>query len=388
MIGLLAKIFIADKDNLSKSEARSRYGALCGGVGIALNLFLFAIKIAAGFISDSVAIIADAVNNLGDAGSNIIMLVGFNMSSKEPDPEHPFGHGRIEYVTGLIVSLLIILMGVELVKSSVDKIINPRPVEVSMLVLAILIISVLVKLYMYIYNISMSKKLTSATFKAVAKDSLTDAASTFAVMLSMLVMNFTELNVDGLLGLIVSGFVLYTGITSAMDTISPLLGTKADPGYVRKIEEYVLSYDMIVGMHDLVIHDYGPGRVMLSLHAEVPADKNIIEVHDVIDIIERNLRDKLGCHAVIHMDPIVVGDPEVDMMKERCLAIAKSVDVSLAIHDFRMVKGPTHTNLIFDVLAPYAQMSEKEIKTAIADKVSQMEDGNYFAVIEVDRPFI
>lgn len=388
MIDFLASKIYKKIDDMGASEKRVKYGMLCGAVGIGFNILLFCMKMIVGIISGAVSIIADAVNNLGDAGSSIVMLVGFKMSGKKPDSEHPFGHGRIEYVTGLIVSLLIIVMGVELVKSSVGKIINPVTSDFSAITIVILVISVLVKLYMYHYNMSISKKLDSSTMKATALDSVVDSISTTVVLFAALMGYYAHINVDGWCGLLVSIFILYTGFESAKDTIDPLLGSRPDPEYVEAIEKYVMSFDGIVGMHDLVVHDYGPGRVMISFHAEIPADADILEAHDTIDNIERNLNTKLGCHSVIHMDPIVVNDEKNDRMKRLCTLIAKSVDESLTIHDFRMVTGPTHTNLVFDVLVPYTvNMSEDEVICAISNKVMDL-PGNHFAVIDVDRPLV
>jgi len=388
MIDFLASKIFKGEEDLSNSEKRVKYGMLCGGVGIGFNILLFCMKLIIGIISGAVSIIADAINNLGDAGSSIIMLVGFKMSGKKPDPEHPFGHGRIEYITGLIVSMLIILMGFELVISSVEKIIHPEQSAFSVNAIVILVISILIKLYMYRYNMQVSKEFDSATMKATALDSVVDAISTTVVLFAALMGYYAKINIDGWCGLLVSLFILYTGFESAKDTIDPLLGSKPDPEYVKAIEKYVSTFDGIVGMHDLVIHDYGPGRMMISFHAEVPADGDIIEVHDTIDNIEKVLNEKLNCHSVIHMDPIVVNDEKNDRMKRLCNLIVKSVDESLMIHDFRMVTGPTHTNLVFDVVLPYTlDMTEEELIKAVCEKVEQL-PGNHFAVVNVDRPMV
>lgn len=388
MIELLAKKMIPNYEEVKNSSVRQAYGVLCGAVGIVFNIVLFIIKIIAGIISGSVAITADAINNLSDAGSSIIMMVGFKMSGHKPDPEHPFGHGRIEYVTGLVVSMLIILMGVELIKSSIAKIINPGEVVYSPIVLGILIISILVKLYMYYYNKKTSEKINSAAMNATAMDSLSDSISTATVLLAMFLTYVLGVKVDGWCGLLVSGFILYSGISSAKDTLDPLLGNKPSAEYVDAIEKFVTSYDEILGVHDLIVHDYGPGRVMISLHAEVPCTGDLLEIHDTIDNIERRLNEVLGCQSVIHMDPVVVNDEVTDRMKRLCMLIAKSVDESFSIHDFRMVKGPTHTNLIFDVVAPYdVKLTEDDIKEQICRKVSEL-PGNHFAVVQVDRPYV
>lgn len=387
MIGILAKMFIKDYANTSNARVRHAYGVLCGAAGVFFNILLFSIKLVAGYISGSVAIVADAFNNLSDAGSSIVTMVGFKMAGQKPDPEHPFGHGRIEYVTGLIISMLIILMGFELVKSSVEKIIHPENVLLTPAVAAILLISIIVKLYMYFYNNGTGEKISSAAMKAVALDSFTDSIATLVVLACALISHYTGLMIDGWCGLAVSAFVLYAGFSAAKDTIDPLLGSKPSKEYVEAIEKFVTSYDDVIGIHDLVIHDYGPGRTMISLHAEVPANRNIIDVHDTIDNIERRINATLGCSCVIHMDPVVVNDEATERMKRLCMLIAKSVDESFTIHDFRMVKGPSHTNLIFDVVAPFdCKLSEEEIRNTICAKIESL-PGNHFGVVDIDRPY-
>jgi len=388
MIKLLARFFIKDYRNTGEANVRHAYGVLCGAVGVFFNIVLFGLKFTAGFLSGSVSITADAFNNLSDAGSSIVTMVGFKMASQKPDPEHPFGHGRIEYVTGLVVSMIIILMGFELLKSSFDKIMHPAMPSLTPLVAGILVLSILVKLYMYFYNKKTGDMLNSAAMRATAMDSFTDSIATLAVLACALIGYYTGFYLDGWCGLVVSAFVLYAGITSAKDTIDPLLGSVPSKEYVAAIEKFVTSYDEVIGIHDLVVHDYGPGRVMISLHAEVRADRDILDVHDTIDNIERRINEKLGCSCVIHMDPVVTDDEATDRMKRLCALIAKSVDERFTIHDFRMVKGPSHTNLIFDVVAPYdCKISENEIKNTICAKIESL-PGNHFAVITVDRPYV
>ncbi|MCR5688191.1 MAG: cation diffusion facilitator family transporter [Lachnospiraceae bacterium] len=388
MIRLLAAIFIKDRDNTSDLRVRHKYGVLCGAFGIFLNIVLFGIKLAAGLISGSVSIVADAVNNLSDAGSSAVSMIGFKMAGQKPDPEHPFGHGRIEYVTAFAVSMIIILMGVELLKSSFEKIRDPQMPEFTPVIAGILIVSIIVKLYMYYYNTRLGKALSSGAMKATALDSFTDSVATLVVLASSLISYYTGAAIDGWCGLAVSLFVLYAGISSAKDTMDPLLGSKPSKEYVEAIEKFVMSYDDVIGIHDLVVHDYGPGRTMISLHAEVGADRNILDVHDTIDNIERRINEKLGCSCVIHMDPVVRGDAATDRMRRLCQLIAKSVDERFTIHDFRMVKGPSHTNLIFDVVAPFdCRLSEEEIINTISAKIESL-PGSHYAVIEVDRPYV
>lgn len=388
MVGLLAKKFIKDYDNYSSGEVRQQYGVLSGAVGIGLNILLFIVKLTAGFLSGSVAITADAINNLGDAGSSILMMVGFKLAGRKPDPEHPFGHGRVEYVTGLVVSILIVIMGFELFTSSIDKIIHPQELTVSAIVVAILIVSVGVKFYMYYYNKVLAKKLGSQTLNATSKDSVSDAVSTTVVLAAMLFTYFTGIMIDGWCGLLVACFILYTGINSVKDTLDPLLGTRPDPEYVKTIENFVKSFDGILGVHDMVVHDYGPGRVMISLHAEVSAECDIVDIHDTIDVIEHKLNQTLGCYSVIHMDPIVVNDEVTNRMKRFTELVVKSIDERFTMHDFRMVKGATHTNLIFDVVAPYdCDLSPEEIKKIINDILSTLPE-RLIAVVTIDRPMV
>ncbi len=387
MIGFLSKIFIKDKDNFSSPVVRRAYGTLCGAVGIVLNIVLFIIKLLAGTIANSIAITADAFNNLSDAGSSIITLVGFKLSGKKPEPEHPFGHGRFEYITGLIVAFIIILMGFELGTSSVEKIINPEPVSFSLVPFIILVVSIGVKLYMSFYNKNVGKKINSSALNATATDSLSDSIATFAVLVSTLISHFFKINIDGYTGVVVALFILFAGYNAAKDTISPLLGQSPDPEFVKEIEEIVMSHSIAVGIHDLIVHDYGPGRQIISLHVEVPGNVDIFEAHDEIDLIERVLQEKLNCMATIHMDPVVTDDETVTELKAVVVSLAKQIDESVTVHDFRMVSGPTHTNLIFDVVVPFSlKMSDDEVKKEIGRLVSEY-NSSYFTVVTVDKAF-
>lgn len=385
MISLLAHIFIKNKDS---GKERKLYGTLCSIVGIVLNVLLFAGKYFAGVISSSVAITADAFNNLSDAGSSFITLVGFVFAGKKPDPDHPFGHGRFEYISGFVVSIAIILMGFELLKSSISKIINPEPVDTGYLAMGILIVSILVKLYMAFYNSRIGKRLDSAAMQATAVDSLSDSIATTVVLIAMLVMRFAGFNIDGYCGLLVALFILYAGYKAAKDTIDPLLGFPPEKEFVEQIENIVLSHEQIVGIHDLVVHDYGPGRRMISLHAEVPGNGNMFEMHDLIDLIERELNEKMQCRTVIHMDPIETDNEEVTRMKQEIAALVRGIDERITIHDFRMVTGPTHTNLIFDAVVPFeVERSADEVKREIEQMVRNI-DSKYFAVVEIDRSYV
>ena len=387
MIELLAKWFIPHRDSMENGALRRAYGTLCGAVGIGLNILLFMGKFFAGQLSGSIAVTADAFNNLSDAGSSAVTLLGFRLAGKKPDTDHPFGHGRIEYISGLIVAGLILLMGVELAKSSFDKILHPEEVTFSALAVVILAVSVAVKLYMWFYNRRIGGKLRSAAMEATAMDSLSDAAATFAVLLATLIGKWTGLAVDGYVGLLVALFILFSAYKAAKETLSPLLGQAPDPELVQRIRDIVAEHDTVVGIHDLVIHDYGPGRQMVSLHAEVPASGDILELHDVIDNIERELHEKLHVQAVIHMDPIVTDDVEVDALRRQVAELARQVEPRMTVHDLRVVRGTTHTNLVFDAVLPLdAAITPAEAARRIREKVSEL-DGDYYAVVTVEHSF-
>lgn len=387
MISLLARTFIKNSGEVSSPAVRQAYGVLCGTVGICLNLLLFALKLLAGTLSSSIAITADAFNNLSDAGASIVTLLGFKLAGQKPDPEHPFGHGRLEYISGLIVSMVILLMGLELAKSAVEKILHPAAVEFTLLTGAILLISIFVKLYMYLYNRAVGKKIHSAAMEATAMDSLSDCTATAAVLAATLIGHFTALRIDGWCGIVVALLVLWAGLQAARDTISPLLGQPPAPEFVRRVEQIVLSSPHIRGIHDLVVHDYGPGRVMVSLHAEVPAHGDILEMHDEIDNAEQALRRELGCDAVIHMDPIVTDDAVTRDTREKIARLVKNIDETITIHDFRMVTGPTHTNVIFDAVVPFGfRLSDREVAQEIRDAVRKLDD-RFFAVVQIDKDY-
>lgn len=387
MIRLLSRWLIPDRDNVSSPAVRRAYGTLCGAVGIALNILLFIGKFFAGQLSGSIAVTADAFNNLSDAGSSAVTLLGFRLAGKKPDPDHPFGHGRIEYISGLIVAGLILLMGVELAKSSFDKILHPEEVTFSALAVVILAVSVAVKLYMWHYNRRIGGKIRSAAMEATASDSLSDAAATSAVLLAMLIGRWTGLAVDGYVGMVVALFILFSAYKAAKETLSPLLGQAPDPELVQHIRDIVEEHDTVVGIHDLVVHDYGPGRQMVSLHAEVPASGDILQLHDVIDNIERELHEKLHVQAVIHMDPIVTDDETVDALRRQVAELVRQVEPRMTVHDLRVIRGTTHTNLVFDAVLPLdAAITPAEAARRIREKVSEL-DGDYYAVVTVEHSF-
>ena len=387
MISILSKFFIKNKE-LSEGKLRSAYGSLCCIVGICLNVVLFGIKYFAGVISSSIAITADAFNNLADAGSSVITLAGIRLADKKPDRDHPFGHGRMEYLSGLSVSVIIIIVGFELFKSSIDKIMNPSDVDTSVVSIFILIVSILIKGYMFLYNNKIGKQINSAGMKATALDCIGDAVSTLVVLISTVISYFTDLKIDGWCGILVALFIMYAGIRSVKETVGPLLGMPPEKEFVDEIERIVLSYEKIVGIHDLIVHDYGPGRVVVSLHAEVNGKENIYTLHDIIDNVEQQLSEELGCLAVIHMDPIETDNAVTSKVRDDVAEAVKLLGDNVTIHDFRLVPGDSHTNLIFDVVVPHEiKMSDKEIKDKVRNIIS--ENFRYCnAVVNVDRPFV
>lgn len=389
MITILANIFIKNENDPTGEKKRQAYGILCGSVGICLNIFLFLGKFLAGTVSNSISITADAFNNLSDAGSSFVTLVGFKLAGAKPDIGHPFGHGRLEYISGLVVSGAIIIMAFELVKGSVEKIIHPQAVTYSTLALAILAVSICVKLYMFTYNRSIGRKMDSAAMRATAMDSLSDCIATTVVLLAAIVGKFTQLQIDGYCGVLVGLFIFYAGVNAARETMNPLLGQSPDPAFVKEIEALVMSHKEVCGIHDLIVHDYGPGRRMISLHAEVPAKGDILTLHDAIDNIEGELRRELHCDAVIHMDPIVTTDKHILHLKEKVRTIVRDIDPSLTIHDFRAVAGPTHINLIFDVVIPFRfRLEDEALIHTIQKQVWEQVGSNHFCVIQVDKAYV
>lgn len=388
MVSVLAGIFIKERKDIRNPQVRQQYGILCGIIGVFLNLLLFAGKFLAGTISRSIAITADAFNNLSDAGSSIITLIGFKMSGAEPDVSHPFGHGRIEYISGLIVSGAILIMSFELIKTSVVKIINPEPVEFSVLAIIILIVSIGVKLYMAYYNRDIGNRIESAAMGATALDSLSDSCATAVVLLSAVVGKITGLQIDGYCGVLVGVFIFVAGINAARETLNPLLGQPPEKDFVNQIKTLVMKYPEVIGIHDLIVHDYGPGRLMISLHAEVPAEGDILMLHDTIDNIEKELRKELKCEAVIHMDPVVTKDEKVSELKEQMKKLLIEIDDPISMHDFRVVVGATHTNLIFDIVIPFGyRMKDEELIEIIQEKTQERIGKNHFVVIQVDKAY-
>ena len=385
MVRKIAMAFVP-KDG-TEVEKRSIYGMVCGFVGIFFNIILFVGKLLAGIITSSISITADALNNLSDAGSSIVTLAGFKLAAQKPDSKHPYGHGRIEYLAGLAVAAVILIMGFELFRDSIGKVLHPQDTEFSYVVIFILLASILVKCYMAYYNYSIGKEIDSAAVRAAAMDSMSDCIATGAVLVTTVLNHLYGWQLDGYCGILVSFFIMYSGIQAARDSVDPLLGIEPDEEFLQQIEDISLSFDEnIVGIHDLMVHDYGPGRKIISLHAEVPADSNMIQIHDVIDNLEKKLSKDLGCMATIHMDPVAVNDPEVKELKHQVADLAKEVLDAITIHDFRVVKGDTHTNLIFDMVVPFScKCTDREMADMVADKIKEKLGNNYYAAIDVDR---
>lgn len=389
MTNLLIKLFIKDDGNASMTpKIREKFGVLSGGVGIVLNILLAGAKLVVGTIANSISITADAVNNFSDVGASAVNLIGAKAAAKAPDKEHPFGHGRIEYIAALIVSFIVLSCGLELIKTSIDKILHPEAVLFSYPAAAVLVLSILGKLWLALFNNKIAKRISSVSNKAVVADSLSDIISTSATLIALICSKFTTLPVDGYIGILVALFIIFTGISIVRDTVSPLLGERPDKELVNEIEQEILSQNGIIGVHDLMVHSYGPSRVFVSAHAEVPADADINVSHDAVDNIENNLRKKYGILATIHMDPIVTNDEHIAELRNKINWIVKQIDPELTTHDLRVVEGPTHTNVIFDVVTPYrykipgsslSEMIEKEVK-----KINP----TYNTVITVENSYI
>ena len=388
MVELLVRWFVKDSENIKDAKVRQSYGRLSGMVGILCNLILFGFKMLAGFMTGAVSIMADAFNNLSDAASSVVTLIGFHMAGKPADPDHPFGHGRIEYLSGLFIAAAILMTGFELLKTSVDKILHPTDLSFSLVSVVILIASILVKLWMSSFNSKLGNKIHSEAMKATAADSLSDCISTCAVLVGLLINMMTGKNIDGFIGVFVAIFVCVAGFNAAKETIQPLLGQTPDPELVDSIKKCVMKEDMILGVHDLIIHDYGPGRRMLTLHAEISYKEDMMRAHDLIDNVERDLSDIFQCLATIHMDPVVTDDKELDVMRTKVAAMVQTLNSEWKIHDFRMVRGETHTNLIFDLVVPTDELKDKaEIERKVKNLIHIM-DPHYYAVVTVEQSFV
>ncbi len=380
----LIRKFIKNYDNTHDLSVRTAYGKLSGKVGIFCNTLLFAGKFFVGTIAGSVSITADAVNNLSDAASSIISLIGFKMAEKPADEDHPYGHARYEYLSGLTVAVMIILIGFELFKSSLNKVLHPSAVDFSWVAVGVLICSILIKLWMALFNRSMGKKINSQALEATAADSRNDVVSTGAVLAATIISHFCSVELDGYMGIAVAVFILYSGMGLVKDTLDPLLGKAPDPEFVDYIQNKIMSYKGVLGTHDLMIHDYGPGRQFASVHVEMAAEDNVLESHDVIDNIERDFLKNDGLNLIVHFDPIVTGDDTVNDLRCWLMEKVKTIDKNLSIHDMRIVPGTSHTNLIFDCVMPHSlNMTPSELKSKIRNLVNE-EYPNYYCVMTID----
>lgn len=387
MTDLLIKLFIKDKD-VNNLEVREKYGMLSSITGVAVNILLSIVKLIIGIIASSISIISDALNNVFDVGSSFVTMIGFKMSQKKKDNDHPWGHGRMEYISAFIVDIIILMVGVELLKTSIDKIIHPELPAISNVTIIILVIAILTKLWLFLFYKKIAKIINSNAIKGNAYDSISDSISTLVVLISAFVAKIFGVSIDGYASLVVSIFIIYTGIKAIKETIDLLLGMKPDPEFIKSIEEEAKNYDMISGIHDIMVHDYGPGRKIVSFHAEVPANGDICKVHDVIDQMEQDYYNKFNCITTIHMDPIVVDNKEINDMKAFTEKIVKELNPEFSIHDFRMTDGGQRVNLIFDLVVPRdREYNADEIRKVIQNKIHE-KNNKYYAVIKVETSYI
>ena len=388
---LFRKAFIKNYENVTDPKVRNRYGVCAGIIGIVSNAILFVVKIVAGIIGGSITIIADAINNLSDAGSSVVTLVGFKLSSTPPDKDHPFGHARYEYVTGLLVSMMVLFLGIALLKSSIEKVISPTPVEVSVFTYVVLSVSIVLKLVQMLVYTDFSKAISSNALKASAQDSRNDSLTTLAVLISTIIIDVCgdrinpKVSVDGIMGIAVSLFIIVSSVLLLKDAISPLPGEKPPKELVDKITAKILSYDGVIGVHDLVVHSYGANHCFVVAHVEVPADVDIVKSHDIIDNIEHDMWNDMHVRLNIHMDPIDTKNKQLAHLKERVRMAVYALDPELSIHDFRMVNGDTHVNLVFDVVVPYdSKITLKDVHSA-CEKEFNNDETKYYFVIDMDR---
>lgn len=387
MTHLLIRYFIKNYQEVKSASVRAAYGRLGSIVGILTNILLCSLKIGVGFFFNSVAILADGINNLSDAGSSIVTLIGFKLSSKPADEDHPFGHARIEYIAGLIISFIILLLGLELIRSSFLKILNPEALVVNGAMFFVLIISILIKLWLSAFNYKLGNMIDSTTLKATAADSRNDVIATVAILISMIVMYFTHIQLDGIMGVIVGLFILYSGYTILKETMDPLLGQAPDTELTASLSEKLLSYDGILGFHDLMLHSYGPNIYFASVHLEVPAEEPLLSCHDKLDRIERDVKMLFNVDLVIHPDPVVTSDEKTLALKKQVADLVSAIHDDLSIHDFRSVMSSAHTRLIFDVLVPPNYKTSPENLAKIIDKLVKTLDPTFSTVITIDMNY-
>ncbi len=388
MTNFLIKLFIRDSKNISNSKVRENYGKFAGIIGIISNIILFIIKITAGMLSNSIAIIADAINNLSDSGSSLVTVLGFKLSGRPADEKHPYGHARMEYISGLIVSFIILILGFQLIQTSAKKIINPEPAIFNLVSILVLVVSILIKLWQSLFYRKIGKLINSTTLVATSLDSRNDILATSSVLVATLISRFTGFNLDGYMGALVAIFIMISGIRLVMDTISPLLGTAPEKEMVDKIYKKILSYDSILGLHDLTVHSYGEGKCFASVHCEVSAEQDIMVSHDIIDNIERDFLKDDSIHLVIHLDPIITNNSRINKLREEVESVISQISPEIGMHDFRVVLGVSHTNLIFDVVVPFDfKLSDDELIKEITESIHRTNKTHY-AVITVDHNYI
>lgn len=388
MTDLLIKLFIKENKKQDDPKVRGEYATLASGTGITVNIFLSIVKLIVGLIANSISIVSDALNNITDIGSSLVTMIGFKLSQKSSDKDHPWGHGRMEYITGFIVDMLIILVGFELFKSSIDKIIHPELPNINTITIILLVVAIFAKLWLFLFYKKIAKIIDSAALKGASYDSISDTISTTAVLASAIVARFAGVSIDGFVSLLVSIFILITGFKATKEMIDMLIGTAPDKEFVKDIYKFVERYKEIVGIHDIMVHDYGPGRKIVSFHAEVPADGNICEVHDIIDGIEQDMFKKFGCITTIHMDPIVVDDEEINNMKKTVERVVKGINENFSIHDFRMTNGGKRVNVIFDLVVPFDEKVDfKELEKEVKTKIHNL-DNKYYAVINIENSYV
>ncbi len=384
---LIKKLLIRNYKDTDRPEVRFRYGIVAGVIGIVFNLLLFGAKIAVGLIGNSLTIVADAVNNLSDSGSSVVTLFGFKLSSRPADKEHPFGHARYEYVSGLVVAFLVLAIGVLLAKSSVEKMITPEVVNVTTLTYVVLALSIGIKVFLALLNRNFGKAIDSAPLMASAEDARNDILSTLTVLIATVVIDTTGVNLDAYFGLAVSVFIVVSAVKLIRESIDPILGTRPDPDQVRLIREKLLSYPHVKGIHDLMIHNYGAANCFAVVHVEIPADTDLMEAHDMIDDIELDFKKNLGIHLTIHYDPIVTDDPELNAILQKVSAVIASLDQNLTMHDFRLVRGITHTNVLFDVVVPFECKLTRDDIVCSLDAAFVGEETKYYFAIDIDRKY-
>lgn len=385
---MLKKLFIKNYKNTDNPEVRNQYGKVAGVFGIFTNIILGIIKLIIGIISNSVSIIADAANNIADTASSILTIIGFKLSSKKPDKDHPYGYARYEYVAGFVIAIMMLIMGLTFAKESIIKIFNPEQLVINWITYLILVIAIIGKGIQMLVYLDFAKAINSNTLKANSVDTRNDIISTTAILISMIIMGIFKINIDGLLGLAVSGFVIYSSIGMIKEVLEPIIGIIPTEEQVNEITEKILKYDYVEGIHDLVIHNYGVHNDFVTVHVEIDSKMDIMKAHDMMDNIEKDFKEELGICLTIHMDPIVVGDPEIDMLQTKVVQTIHKLDKELKIHDFRVVKGITHTNILFDCIVPFEKEHTEESLKEYLTKEIIPEKEIYYYIIQIDRPFV